>query len=490
MPTFLSKSKYLAGLQCSKLLWYYYNAKEKIPAVSEATQAVFDQGHVVGELAKRLFPGGIEVAKDDFDFSHVLSQSKEAIKLRKPLFEAGFKYKSAYARADILVPVGKDQWDIFEVKSSTQVKNVNLHDLAIQKYTYNGAGLRIRRCHVIYVNNQYVRRGPIDPKKLLIIEDVSKDVDDLVPEVEGHLNEMTTTIALKRSPEISIGLQCSDPYDCPMQDICWKFLPANNVLTLYRLGSKAFELLDQGVMKIVDIPESIKLNKSQKIQIEAARKRRAQINKPAIDDFLKNLEYPLHYLDFETFSAAIPLFDYVRPYQQIPFQFSLHVIEKLGAKPVHHSFLADGEQDPRPEILSRLKDLLGTRGSIVSYNAAFERARIRESCEVYPKYSPWWEKIEGRMVDLLAPFRAFYYYHPMQEGSASMKVVLPALTGKGYEGMAVSDGGTASREFMRVTFGNPTSAERKKVRSQLERYCARDTEGMVEIVKSLSNLKD
>jgi hypothetical protein len=388
---FISKSKYLAGLQCQKLLWYHYNAKNQIPPPDEATQATFDQGHEVGELAISLFPGGMEVAKGIVDFARVLPLSLEAVKLRKPLFEAAFSYKNAFARADILNPVGKDQWDIIEVKSSTQVKEVNIHDLALQRYTYEGAGLKIRNCILMYIDNQYVRKGKIDPKKLFGKEDVTEQVAGEMPGVEADLKGMADVIRMKKHPAIAIGPQCRDPYPCPLQDICWKFLPEDNVFTLYRLGQKAFDLLTTGVEKIVDIPIDFRLNGAQQIQVETIVTRQPHMNRGAIARFLGNLEYPLLFLDFETLGTALPLFDEVRPYQQIPFQFSLHVVRSEGASPEHHSYLADGRTDPRPEILSRLQELLGTTGSIVSYNAPFERGRIKESCETFPQFAPWWE---------------------------------------------------------------------------------------------------
>jgi len=488
--TFLSKSKYLAGLQCSKLLWYHYNAKEDIPAPDEATQAIFDQGHEVGELAKTLFPGGIDVAKGIVDFAQVLPQSLEAIKSRKALFEAAFSYKNAFARADVLNPVGKGQWDIIEVKSSTEVKDINFHDLALQRYTYEGAGLKVRNCFLMYINNEYVRRGRIDPKNLFIRDDVTKQVADLLPKVEGNLKGMVDVIRLKKRPDISIGPQCNDPYDCPLHEMCWDFLPDHNVFTLNRLGRKAFDLLKQGVTRIVDIPENYKLNVTQRIQRESVKHRQPKIDKPAIRAFLKELKYPLYFLDFETFATAIPLFDEVRPYQQIPFQFSLHIVTAEGEEAEHHSYLADGSVDPRREIRSGLKSLLGTKGSIISYNAPFERARLKEACKVNPQHSTWWDRTEPRIVDLLAPFRAFHYYHPDQEGSASMKAVLPALTGTSYEGMAIAGGGAASREYLRVTFGDATSVEKQMVRKQLEDYCALDTMGMIQILDRLTELSE
>jgi hypothetical protein len=486
--TFVSKSKYLAGLQCSKLLWYYYNSKEHIPATDEATQAIFDQGHEIGELAKSLFPGGIDVAKGVVDFAQVVRQSVDAVKTRKPLFEAAFRYKNAYARADILKPTGGDRWDIIEVKSSTQVKDINLHDLALQRYAYEGTGLKIRNCGLMHINNEYVRQGRIDPKQLFVLEDVTRQVAGLLPQVEHNLEKMLGVIRLKKHPDIPIGPHCSDPYECILHEMCWDSLPNHNVFTLYRLGQKAFGLLEQGVQQIIDIPADYKLSAAQSIQLRSVKTRRPNINKPAIASFLKDLVYPLYFLDFETFGTAIPLFDKVRPYQQIPFQFSLHIAPCERGKAEHHCYLGDGSVDPRPEILSRLKALLNTTGSIICYNAPFERARIRESCDVYSQFSSWWKKTEPRVLDLLGPFRAFHYYHPDQCGSASIKAVLPALTGKGYGGMSIADGGAASREYLRVTFGQATSVERQKVRKQLEEYCKLDTHGMLQIVTALKKM--
>ena len=166
---YLSKSKFLWGSQCRKLLWYAYNAKDQIPEPDAAQQAIFDQGHEVGALAKSLHSGGIEVSAGVTDFEHVLQQSLEAAKARKPLFEAGFVHNGGFARVDILNPVGKDGWDIIEVKSSTEVKDVNLLDLAFQAFVSNGTGLNVRRCCLMNVNRDYVRRGPVDPKRLFTL---------------------------------------------------------------------------------------------------------------------------------------------------------------------------------------------------------------------------------------------------------------------------------------------------------------------------------
>jgi hypothetical protein len=487
-PLSISKSKHLNGLQCSKLLWYEYNAKEEIPPVDDATQAIFDQGREVGELAKSLFPGGVEVARGIVDFEEVLPRSLEAIKLRKPLFEAAFRYKSAFARADVLNPVGKEQWDVIEVKSSTEVKRVHLQDLALQRYTYEGAGLKVRRCFLMYINNEYVRHGDIDPEKLFSQEDVTRQIAALLPDVERGLRKMAEVIRLRDHPDIAIGPHCSDPYSCPLQDLCWKFLPPKNVLTLTRIGRKGFDLLNQGILRAKDVPGSVKLTRNQQIQVDAIRTGKPHVEPAKIREFLSQLEYPLHFLDFETFQTAIPIFDQTRPYQQIPFQFSLHILEAVGTEPVHYGFLAAGDTDPRLQVLELLAQLIGKRGSIVAYNATFESTVLKQSCEDFPGFKKWFKSIEERIIDLLVPFRSFHYYHPEQQGSASLKAILPLLTRRSYHGMPIADGGQASREYMRVTFKEVSRREREKVRIQLEEYCGLDTLGMIEILSAMKRL--
>lgn len=487
--SFISKSKYLSGIQCYKLLWHYYNAKEEIPEVDAGTQAIFDQGILVGQYAQQLFPDGVEIKSEHFEIDKTLKDTQEALKLRKPLFEAGFSYKNAFARADILNPIGKEAWDIIEVKSSTEVKDINLHDLALQWYTYQGAGLDIKRCHILHINKEYIRRGEIDPQKLFVSEDVTKYVMNILPEVEEMLEEMVKVIAAKKYPEVAIGLHCSDPYDCPLHEKCFKFLPTHNPLTLYYLKKeKAFGLINDGITDILRFNDSIALSDKQKIQIQSLHSKQEYVNKEGIRSFLETLEYPLYYLDFETMGTAIPLFDDVKPYQQIPFQFSLHIQESHKGKIEHISYLAEGREDPRPELLKLLKKYIGNNGSIIAYNASFEKGRLKELAEVFSSYREWNQKIQDRIIDLLDPFKAFYYYHYKQEGSASLKSVLPVLTGKGYEGMAIADGGTASYEYLRVTFSDVDTLDRQRVREQLEKYCGQDTLGMVWIVEKLREL--
>jgi hypothetical protein len=484
--TLLSKSHYLNGLQCPKYLWILFNEPESIPEVDAVTQYRFDQGHLVGELAKKLFSNGIDIP--DEDFTDNLRQTRELLEQRVPLFEAGIKAGEIYARADILNPVGANEWDIIEVKSSTSVKDENYDDVSFHKLCYKKHGLKIRKSFLAYINNEYVKHGDIDPKQLFNIEDISDRVEEASPETQKRIGDMLDIISAERCPDITIGKHCKEPYDCPLQQECWCFLPENSVFDLYRGGKKSFELFENGVLAIKNIPDCFKLTGVQQIQKECEIRGDPYIDRVGISRFLRTLKHSLYYLDFETFSPVVPLFDGTKPYQKIPFQFSLHSVEKEQAKPSHYSFLAECTDDPRPELLSQLEKVLGEQGSIIVYNQAFEKGILKELAEAFPDYSGWVEDVLERIVDLLVPFRSFYYYHPAQKGSASIKMVLPALTGKSYEEMDISNGEDASLAFLEVTYSDVPEEIRMKIRGDLEKYCGLDTEGMIRIVDRLREI--
>ena len=478
----LSKSKYLSGLQCPKYLWIQINEPERIPETDPITQYIFDQGHLVGELAKRLFPGGIDIPADDFMGN--IRQTEELLEQRRPLFEAGILAEGIYSRVDILSPSNENSWDLIEVKSTTTVKDVHLDDVSFQKHCCEMLGLKIEKCFLMHINNQYVKEGEIDPRKFFTLQDITGEVDESSNGIQDRIADMLEVISASICPETTIGKHCSDPYDCALTE-CWDFLPEYNIFKLYYGGKKSFDLFSSGIITIREIPDSYKLNDKQRIQQACEISGKPYVDREGISNFLGTLQYPLYYLDFETVGPAVPLFDGTRPYQAIPFQFSLHVAENDGSKPKHFSFLASGTGDFRPTFLAELKNVLGDTGSIVVYNQGFEEGILKELALAFPEYDGWVNRVRERLVDLLSPFRQFHYYNPLQKGSASLKSVLPALTGKGYDDLDISDGQAASIAFQAVTYGNVSEEERNKVRSDLEKYCGLDTEGMIWIVDSL-----
>jgi hypothetical protein len=482
---YISKSRFLSGLQCPKLLWTHYNDKPRIPPPDPSTQAIFDQGRLVGEYAKLLFPDGIEIGAGLVsEFDQIFAQTEEALPLRRPLFEPALSYGNAYARADILNPVGKNEWDLIEVKSTTEVKDIHIDDLAFQRFTFEGAGVTIRNCILMHINREYVRDGEIDPEDLFTMEDVTELVEQRLPTIEQELQEMVHVVESEEEPVITIGPHCDDPYTCSLHDHCWEHVPEHSVFTMSRIGNKKWDLYDSGITDIADIPPDFRLSANQMIQKDAVVSGMERIESSRIRTFLQTLQYPLYFLDFESISPAIPVFDGTRPFQQIPFQFSLHIAEHEGGQLLHHMFLAEGKDDPRPEFMQLLQELLGNTGSIVVYNQGFEKGIMKACTEAMPEYASWYEEIEPRIVDLLVPFRSRDYYHPSQKGSASIKAVLPVLTDMHYDG-DIADGTTASNEYLRVTFGEADEEDRMRVRTALEQYCALDTLAMVRIVERL-----
>jgi Domain of unknown function(DUF2779) len=483
-PVVLSKSKYLQGLQCPKLLWYEYNSKKSFPPVDAATQAIFDEGRRVGEYAQKLFPDGIRLERD-YDPRRQSQKSLEALKLRKPLFEAGFVFDRAYALADILVPAEDDAWDLIEVKSSTQVKPEHYADAAFQKYTYEGAGLKIRRCFIMYLDNTYVKQGPIEPQKLFASANITEEAAVKQKEIGQEMEAMLRAIASPTAPDIKVGPHCGNPRDCPLEDICWSFLPdRDDVFVLYRGGKLRYELMERGIFNLADIPAE-ELNDKQLAQVRSHRTGEPHLDRAALQTFFDRLVYPLYFLDFETIGPAIPVYDNSRPYQEIPFQYSLDVVERPGAEPVHYEYLAPGGADPRPEVLRLLYEQLGETGSIIAYSANFEIKVIKNAAEVYRDYLAWSDLVQKRFADLLEPFKNFDYYHPAQAGSASLKRVLPALTGASYSGLEINNGQAAAAEYYRVTFNNVEEKDRQTVRANLLKYCGLDTRGMIEVLKQL-----
>lgn len=483
MTPILSKSKYMSGLQCPRLLWFQVNSPEEIPETDEETQFVFDQGHEVGNFAKRLFPDGIEIPHD----KNFVNATRRIIPLRKPIFEGAFSFNGGFAKVDILNPVDKGRWDLIEVKSSTEVKDEHLEDVAFQKYVIEGSGLKIRNCILMHVNNGYVRKGDIDPTQLLTQEEISDRVAMRLSLVEANLTEMQKVIATKKPPEMSIGSHCNDPYDCPLAEKCWSYLPDHNVTQLYRGKQKGYELIDQGILQIRDIPIGTELSEKQEIQIEAIRNGKAFVNKEQIRTFLRRIEYPVYCLDFETLNVAIPPFAGARPYQKIPFQFSIHIIPAVRVEPKSHSFLAEGRDNFANDIIQALK-VIEPKGTILSYNKSFEKQVLKSLEDLYPREKEWLGNLIPRMKDLMEPFRSFSYYHPEQCGSCSFKEILPALTGQSYEGMEIKEGGTASLKYYMTHFRDCEEEEKQKMRRALLEYCNLDTEGMVEILRELDRI--
>ncbi|OGC33984.1 hypothetical protein A2311_05665 [candidate division WOR-1 bacterium RIFOXYB2_FULL_48_7] len=482
-PTFISKSKFMEGRHCPKLFWYEFKRKNAIPPYDPLTKAVMEEGKKVGKYAQLIYPNGILIERD---WSAVRTHEKtlQALRQGQPIFEGGLVFGQAYAIADIFLPAGNGDWDLIEVKSSTSLKNDYYDDIAFQKFVYTGAGLPLRRCFLMVLDRDYIKKGAIEPGKLFRREDVTETVDERLPGVRETYQQLLEVLQLPEPPDIQLGTQCNN---CALKEVCWHFLPEDDHVFVLHKGEKvAYDLMSKGILKLADLPPQYELNEKHKIQHEAIVNNRAYIDKAAINEFLAGLKYPLYFLDFETLAPAVPIYDLSHPYEEIPFQYSLHKQAVPDGVVEHAPFLAAGQADPRPEVLQLLREQLGSQGSILAYNANYELNCLKRAAAAFPQHQSWVDSLADRFVDLWQPFKNFAYYHPDQQESTSMKVVLPALTGAGYDKLEIGEGWTARQEYMRVTFEPEIDpADRQAVRSALEKYCALDTKGMVDIVEAL-----
>lgn len=483
----VSKSGFLYGERCRKLFWNHYNQRSKFPPTDAGTQFRFDQGHAVGALAHALFPGGVLVPHDPRNLAGSVESTRRELARRVPLFEASFAHGPAYARVDVLNPVGADEWDLIEVKSSTRVKEEHWLDVAYQRHVARKSGIKVRDCYVVHLDRFYQLQELLRPEDLLIQERVSDAVDAVARDFGREVQELVQLSRESVEPKVPIGGYCDKPYDCALKGQCWAFLPPDNVFTLCAAGDKAHKLFAAGVVSLLDVaPEQ--LTPRQRIQQEAVRGGEPQIRPEKIQEWLAHLEYPLHFLDFETLGFAIPQHRLARPYQQVPFQFALGVVESPEAELERIDFLAEDTGDHRPELLRQLRRGIGPRGSVVAYNAPFELRCLREAAEAYPEFESWVSQVTKRTVDLLEPFRKFHYYHPEQQGSASLKAVMPLLAGRGYDTLAIRDGMAAVAAFMQSCAAETSETDRARLRRELLEYCGTDTEGMLGVCESLARM--
>lgn len=486
----LTKSDYLRFRQCPRQLWLHKNRKDLLSGeVDAGKQAIFDNAFEVEEQAYRLFPGG-EQAFDEH-FGQALKRTEILIRRQVPaIFQPTFSRGQLFCRCDILAfDPKRKEWDIYEVKSSTEVKDEHLYDVAFQDICLREAGLAIGRIHIVHINNKYVRQGAVEPDKLLTIADRTEEARALTKEVERGIQLALGALRLTGEPDVRILKQCSDPYDCPFIDYCWRRIPDHSIYEVNLTEEKLRELLDEGIMLAKDMPDGLATRVIKKRYVEALKAGQALIDGAAIRGRLAEMKYPLHFLDYETYSSPIPLFDGYRPYQQIPFQYSLD-IKRLPDAPVeHHEFLATAAGDPVPALAAALTGAIGPKGSVVSWNASFESGRNEEMAAMRPEFREFFSSVNGRMFDPMFVFRDGEYADPGFHGSASLKAVLPVLAPElSYGDLEIQEGGTASASWPRLIGGTLSPVEKAKLRDDMLAYCGRDTFAMVRIVEILEKI--
>jgi Domain of unknown function(DUF2779). len=486
---YLSKSLYIRGLQCHKSLYLEKFHRDLKAETTAETQARFDTGHMVGETAHGLFPDGVLVPyiETENGVAEQLRLTGDAMKNgAKVIYEASFQYDGIFVKVDILHK-GRGGWEIYEVKGGTKLDPVYVDDAALQYHVLTGAGIKVSKACISYINNGYVRKGALDVQKLFTSEDITKQVKEKQPFVLEQLKKQRRMLNGKL-PTIDIGPHCSEPYECDFSDHCWKHIPDDSVFDLCGRGVNPFDLYAQGIIKQKDIPLDL-LNKKQRQQVMATIKKQNAVDKKKIGEFLKTLSYPLYFLDFETFMSAIPLYDGVKPYQQVPFQYSLHYQNKEGGKLYHTEFLTKPGIDPRKPLLDKMLTEIPEDVCILTYNMTFEKRVLTELATQYPKH----KKIIGKWIDniqdLMVPFRQMDVYFWKFKGSYSIKNVLPVLVPKlSYEGLEIADGGAAMDAYHQMCAAKDNPEALAQIRENLLAYCKLDTLAMVRILETLGEL--
>jgi CRISPR/Cas system-associated exonuclease Cas4 (RecB family) len=483
---YLSKSLYIRGLQCHKSLYLDRHQPELRAEPTPELEALWAGGHEVGDFAHMLFPGGVIVPFDGLTRDEQLAKTRAEIdRGTKAIYEATFSHDDVFVKADIIVR-NRGYWDLYEVKSSTSVKEHHWDDVAVQYYVLSGCGLPMHKAYLVHVNNSYVREGDIVPEELFVLQDITGIVKEKQAAIQDTLAEMRAMLRGKM-PEIDIGPHCEDPYECDFTNFCWRHVPADSVFSIRGRGIDQWELYRQGVVRLEDVPLK-SLNLMQRMQVEYFLDRKSHADPAKVREFLKKVWYPVCFLDFETFASAIPLFDGTRPYQQVPFQYSMHRIDGKGAQPKHFEYLAQPGVDPRNEIAVKLPGEIPEGACVLVYNMAFEKRVLRELGEFLPGARKRLHAVSEGMIDLMEPFKRRDIYHWRMNGSYSLKSVLPVLVPEmTYEGLEIRDGAMASEAYFAMeNIADP--AELARLRAALLEYCRRDTLGLVRLLEKMQTV--
>ena len=476
----------MQGYQCHKNMWLSVHRKELIPKVTPELQALFDQGNKVTEEARKRFPNGVLVDLPPWEFVASLKKTRELLAAHTEfIFEAAFEYKGCYARADVIAYNAVTQrWSIIEVKSTTKVKDEHLDDVGLQVWIMANAGLPIEKISILHLNNAC--KFP-DMNNLFIEEDVTDRLRDLHTRIAPRLNEIFSSLRIDEVPPQKFGAHCFAPRECQFIDLCRDeaALPEPNIFDIPGFYKKRWELFDRGLVSLDQVPEAA-LDEKQKIQVEVLKGKKRFVDRKKVSEHIASWKFPLIFLDFETINPAVPHFDGTSPFQQVPFQFSVHILDSLEAKELRHiEFLQDDGTDPRSALVPELLKACAGEGSVVAYYGVFEAKCIQDLEDYFPAQKQELAQIRDRSVDPLPVFKDAVYDAAFKD-SFSIKSVGPAILGEqfSYENMAVGDGSAAQRAYTELAAMTPSPLRNQKRQALLD-YCKKDTLIMVELVKWL-----
>lgn len=487
----LSKSEYMMFLKHPAWLWLKKHDKAKLPEIGLATQAMFDNGHLFELYAEKLFPESVRLGFNNYpEYASLPTRTTKALNSGvKTILQGRIETSSVTCIFDVLDRVAGNVFDLYEIKSSTSVKIDHEYDLAFQVVVLEQASLTIRNVGVIHVNNRYIRNGEIDTKEITKLTDVTEAVRLLIDETKINIQQALKTIQSDTPPSMSPRFVRLGPIDewLAIYKSLYSDLDPHSIYHLATLKPQLIgELEDLGITHIKDIPDHIALTDKQKRQIHVTKNNQRLIEKEKINNFLKNIQYPIYFLDYETLSSVIPSFDGIRPYQQVPFQYSLHIIENPTAPIQHKEYLHIKNTHPGLPLLQKLKEDIGETGTILVWYEKFEKARNKELGEMFPEYAKFMQSVNDRVIDLMTPFAEGWFVDKDFYGSASIKKILPILVSElSYKELNIQEGASAQRLWMETILDGKNAEQRDKIMSDLREYCKLDTLAMVQLYKVL-----
>ena len=484
----ISKTKYCKAVQCPKILWLDKN--DPTAASEQLTDAVIECGIDVGELAREYY-GEYEIVEYSKKLEDMCRTTKKLLDNGvENIAEASFAFGDCFCSIDLLR--NKDgKLQIVEVKSGTEVEDIHYDEMSFQYYVVTNAGYEVSAVYNMHINNEYVRRGKLDLNGLFILEDCTERVVKGQETVSDVLDGIRDEVVSEKEPVRDIDIYCDKPYECVYKKYCHRNIPEPSVFSIHGLKStNKYALYHDGIVSFQDIIEKKpKLSEKQYVQVKAEiEDEEPKVDKDAIREFLETLSYPLYHLDFETFQQAIPQFDGIRPYMQIPFQYSLHLQRSKESDAEHYEFLAKEGTDPRRKLAESLCHDIPKGVCSLAYNMTFEKTVIKNLAEEYSDLSEHLMDIHENIHDLMIPFQKLYYYCKEMKGSYSIKYVLPALCPDDpeldYHALdGVHNGSEAMSTYAMLAKHTPEEIE--IIRKQLLAYCRLDTLAMVKLLEKL-----
>jgi len=481
---YLSKSSFMAGLDCPRKLWQLLWDRDSAAPFDGMSQLIMEMGTRFGILTHQLYPGATLIDVDIRNLEQSRVDSEAAIAAgADTILEACFVHDHFRVLSDIVKRLPDGSWHLIEVKSSTRVKDQHYPDLAYQKWVMQQAGYRVTRCSVLHANNS--GSWP-DIASIFTLVDVTDDVNDWYPNVEHELEHMHP-LMLSGAPAPDSRENFSKTcLNCQFKEtVCWRDIDGLTIYDVINARSlPALEELD--VLYIEDIPQDLILNKKDRTNVDRIQQKRVDINQSEIVKRLNELVYPIYFLDFESIATAVPLFDHIAPWKQLAFQYSLHILHEEGQLE-HHEYLHREASDPSEAVARRLSNDIGPVGSIVVYFANMERGVLNKLRNQFPDYAPALKSMTDRIWDL-HPIFDKQYRHWKFGSKSSIKVVLPTLCRDlSYKDLEIQEGGSASYNWIQM-IESDDPIERDSIATALIEYCKLDTLAMVRLLEVLKNL--